>query len=317
MTKVALIVTGDGLGNVIQATPTIRAFLQAGWEVDVALADAPEDAKWMLKGLELRSVSCSPGPFRGNFYDAVVPNFLHRRAAQTWNFQNVVPVEHPIQTQEMEAEGMFMASRPWHGIQEQPPAYCNYEERFAARPGACYVNLIMGSKTNGEWPKKRYPPESYTRLAVTLLEQHEWLHVNMIGRDGDDKLIPQLIPDAVLNRVHHVWNQPLKLAVSQMKGPGITIGNDTGFTHISSALATRTFMILGPTEPRRSLPPGGIPITLSRRLDCQPCQYEAFHGRAGMGRYADGRKCEKECLTRLDWRQVLQTVAGSIERYRP
>jgi len=315
--KKALIVTGDGLGNVVQATPTMRAFVEAGWHVDVAMPGAPEDAIWMLKGSGIQRSTCHLGQFRGNYYDAVVPNFLHRRAAQSWGYQNVVPVEHPIQVQEMEAEGMFNASQQWHRQAVMPPTYCNYDKKLTARPGTVYVNLVMGSKTNGQWPKKRYPPILYTKVALALLVEFPWLHVNMIGRDGDDKLVPQMIPTQLLDRVHHVWNKALKLAVSQMKGPGITIGNDTGLTHISAALGTRTFMILGPTEPRRSLAPAAIPITLPKRLPCQPCQYEAFHGRASMGHYADGRECAKECLTALTSEQVHATVVGSIERYRP
>ncbi len=67
----------------------------------------------------------------------------------------------------------------------------------------------------------------------------------------------------------------LQLA-SVMKGCRFFIGNDSGISHMASALEIPTISIFGPTDPRVWSPRGEKVLVLRRNLPCSPCSEERF-----------------------------------------
>lgn len=67
----------------------------------------------------------------------------------------------------------------------------------------------------------------------------------------------------------------LQLA-SVMKGCGFFIGNDSGISHMASALGIPTISIFGPTDQRVWSPRGENVLVIRRNIPCSPCPEERF-----------------------------------------
>lgn len=88
----------------------------------------------------------------------------------------------------------------------------------------------------------------------------------------------------------------LRLA-SVMEGCGLFIGNDSGISHMASALGIPTIAIFGPTDPKVWSPKGEKVSVVRRELPCSPCSEERFF------------MCKSfECLKSIETQEVLEAV---------
>jgi ADP-heptose:LPS heptosyltransferase len=89
------------------------------------------------------------------------------------------------------------------------------------------------------------------------------------------------------------------------------VGNDTGLSHIAAALGTPSFIVFGPTNIQKNLPPrNGFPIHETGGLPCRPCQRPGGVWRRGV----DGKRCRIECLAELPAQDVAHRIAEQWER---
>lgn len=84
---------------------------------------------------------------------------------------------------------------------------------------------------------------------------------------------------------------------SVIKGCRVFIGNDSGISHLASALQVPTVALFGPTDPEVWSPRGEKVQVISRKIPCSPCARETF------------LQCsESECLKGIAIEEVLKGV---------
>ncbi len=82
---------------------------------------------------------------------------------------------------------------------------------------------------------------------------------------------------------------------SVMEGCRLFIGNDSGISHLASALGIPTIAIFGPTDPRVWSPRGEKVWVVQKEIPCSPCTRERF------------LQCiDSECLKRIKIEDVLE-----------
>jgi hypothetical protein len=309
MASDALVVTGGGVGNLIQATPLIQAaayFHES--PVDVWLAG---DAAWLrelIYGHEsVRRVSSklseAMGPVKR--YKNVYYTFLRKgRVAKKVPAEKYFPGKRPIEPlSEVECNMFSVRSAGYVG--PTFPTFCCYDEPDESfeYPAGKLVGIATGSKRKQRWTFKRYP--HYGKVSDFVLKEYPQLKFLHVGLPTDDDIAP--------SRDHVV--DVRRTGVSRQQVGLISkciafIGNDSGLPHIAAALGLPTVVVFGPTVKWKNLPPrNAVASSLpANALACQPCQYKR-----GVGILPGGKLCGKECLIRLPPRQVADTLLEVLQ----
>lgn len=106
-----------------------------------------------------------------------------------------------------------------------------------------------GSNPGMSLTQKRWPPGHYAQLARSLTRD-----VVLVGGPGDA---------AVLNDVNVALDGPALCLAGELSfaeiaalacRADVTVGNDSGLTHLAAAAGARTVAIFGPSDPRRYAP---------------------------------------------------------------
>lgn len=116
---------------------------------------------------------------------------------------------------------------------------------------ARYVLLLPagGSNPGMDLLQKRWPPQHYAQLARTLARD-----VVLVGGPDDA---------AVLEDVNRELDGPALCLAGELsfaeiatlaRRADVTVGNDSGLTHLAAAADARTVAIFGPSDPRRYAP---------------------------------------------------------------
>jgi len=296
MANDALVVTGGGVGNLIQATPLLVAAAHLhNSPVDVWLAG---DAPWLadiIRGHEaVRRVSHireeAMGPVTK--YTDVYYTFLRKgseaRKVPAANYHSSWHPHYPRH----EAECAMSAVRGagYHGV--TPPTFCCHDPFPREVPPGLLVGLSTGSKVGERWKIKRYPPEQYA--AVCELIHHEFPFVKFVhaGVSSDGAIVHPEVTD--FRGVGTIREQ-----FGLVRMCTAFISNDSGLMHAAAAQGIKTFGIFGPTNLWKNLPAETTtPICLAEGvLSCMPCQKAS--GGHGLGQRKDGSKCAHECMELL------------------
>lgn len=110
-----------------------------------------------------------------------------------------------------------------------------------------YVVLVVGAS----WATKRWKAEYFAAMS-------EWLYDNrvtpvLVGSGTIDSFIANQVYDAMeVPPVNLVGRLNLKQLAFTLENARLVIGADTGPTHLAVALETRTIMLMGATNPRRT-----------------------------------------------------------------
>lgn len=88
-----------------------------------------------------------------------------------------------------------------------------------------------------------------------------------------------------------------------IKNSNAFIGNEGGISHYSAALGTKTYVILGCTDPNKNLPPNNA-TPISKNLPCQPCQFKNLK-QVGITMHG----CDHiDCLNKLTPNEVMEKI---------
>jgi ADP-heptose:LPS heptosyltransferase len=263
----ALVYLGEGIGNVILATPLLAALNQLGFEVDVALAaDYPETADLLRPWSVVQAIFTNIHFPSAENYDYVVPAippFYWARFARYFSGTNNLlprPPDHLFYTNEQAFYLSFAQKLGWSGA--DPPVTLPIAPD--GRPDVTRRTLVLapGCKT-GEMAKKRWP--YFSRLAERFQD------VVLVGT-ADDLRNSQGAP---LRLPAHLRNLAGRLSLREtaevIAAAGAFVGNDSGLSHIAAALGIPTVIIFGPTS---HLALGALPSNVRvvrAGLRCEPC----------------------------------------------
>lgn len=311
----ALIVSGEGIGNVIQSTAAISAFqeiFKGTMEVEVLLPGHRE-----LVPLIQGKVQVHTKPDNGKTYAYVIPSWLlHaytvKMKATRLDHTKVVPGGDPLKLGLSESEthvhAVYEAAslegiHP--GLRRRFGTWCNYtipaglEAR--EKPSGPVICLHDGGSHVRFWKAKRYP--HWQGVYDSMIERMPTAEFWVLGTKKDGCIRGGNVVD-----MRGRFN--LLETAGVLHEGDMFVGNDTGLSHIAAALGIPSFIVFGPTNIQKNLPPrNAFPIHETGGLSCRPCQRLGGVWRRGV----DGNKCRIECLSELPAEDVARRIAEKWE----
>jgi ADP-heptose:LPS heptosyltransferase len=118
--------------------------------------------------------------------------------------------------------------------------------------------------------KKVWPPERFLRLAQILKDQFDSRILILFG-PAEGKEVEGVFEGMDFKTFVQVKGFSLLELASVMQGCRLFIGNDSGISHLASALEIPTIAIFGPTDPRIWSPRGEKVWVVRREMPCSPC----------------------------------------------
>ena len=143
-----------------------------------------------------------------------------------------------------------------------------------------YIGICAGfdDSENFRWRIKNWGYDNYARLIEKLIKEYPDYDILIIGTGNDNKMLQYIKPDImkakrkkVIDCVDQYSIQESAYLVSKCSA---VICNDTGISHVASAVNTHVYVIFGPTDQVKNTPQRNS-IIISKNMDCQPCQYKS------------------------------------------
>jgi ADP-heptose:LPS heptosyltransferase len=289
----ALVHLAAGIGNIVFATPLLRALHELGYVIDLRLnADYSATASLLQDWCVIRRILETSAPI--GTYDAVIPAippFYWPRFRALYRRTGTVP-RPPDELFYQNEQGWYLSYARSVGYSRDyaPETFLPVAPSSKYGVTASTIVLAPGCKT-GEMAAKRWP--GFVGLAdrfsdITVVGSSQDLHT----RDG-----------VALRFGAHIRNLAGRLSLREtaecLAAAGLVIANDSGLGHLAAALGTPTILLFGPT-PDQTLGPMPSHVTILRSaLPCQPCWWEQRFRQCGGS---------VDCLRNLSVDQVEQTA---------
>jgi len=124
--------------------------------------------------------------------------------------------------------------------------------------------------------KKCWPTGNFLELMKLLGEDRRFYFYFILGPaegNGLHEISERFFSE---NRIDAsiVAGRPVSYIASLLKSSSLHVGNDSGITHLASALGTPTIAVFGPTDPRIWGPFGSRTQIITSGYPCSPCSEE-------------------------------------------
>jgi len=142
--------------------------------------------------------------------------------------------------------------------------------------------------------KKVWPLDRFVELAHTL-QDHSGSKILIILGPAEGPEVERAFEGAKLSGFVVARGLTLLQLGSVMEGCWFYVGNDSGVSHMASALRLPTIVIFGPTDQRVWSPRGEKTFVVRKEVPCSPCPQERFF------------QCKDfECLRGIEVEEVLK-----------
>ena len=150
-------------------------------------------------------------------------------------------------------------------------------------------------------PRKAWRPEGFAEVAKWAIEKLG-MQVLLVSGPADQQITRQVVQEMKPRKPLVVENFSLtRLAAILHKCQGF-VGNDSGITHIASAVGTPTVAVFGPSAPRIWAPQGKHTAVVKSSFPCSPCTRESMH------------RCQRQkCMDSITTKEVRKTVEKLLE----
>ncbi|MCY3554955.1 MAG: lipopolysaccharide heptosyltransferase II [Gemmatimonadetes bacterium] len=160
------------------------------------------------------------------------------------------------------------------------------------------ARALIGLNPGGGWAIKRWPPESFGRLADALIDEYG-VDVLILRGPGEEELVARMT-GAMGNRPLVLPETTLAELGAFLKRCGLLVSNDSAPMHMAAALNVPTVGIFGPTDPRAQGPWGdGHGVVRKESVDCLGCN----RTRCPIGNI---------CMTTLEPGELLEKIRAYI-----
>ena len=269
--KSILFVLGGGIGNIIQATPAIKAAASENWCVDVWLC-SNATGRYNLSAEDM------------SIFNLPCVNTLHlSKAPPTKRYEHQLIGPMVIKS----APNCENLIRPHKNFQSHFPEakiYYDMVEQIGVKTpmGNCEINIgVSGPQPKNpntvaiypgckeDWAMKRW--DKYDILA------RKFKNVALVGTRND--IYSQGNP-AWFHK-EWKWSSKTEIVTGSLREVAfylskcqMCIGNDGGLVHMAAAAGIPTFVIYGPTSSIKNIPFHIDAHPISIGLSCQPCQFQ-------------------------------------------
>ena len=149
---------------------------------------------------------------------------------------------------------------------------------------------------------KKWPVERFSEVARTLNSQFDTRIVWVVTREDAGQ---HHLDDLPAGSFVELVDSPLSTIAEVMAGARLTVANDSGLAHLSSAVGTPVVAIFGPTHPALGFAPRGLFDTVVQVDEfCRPC---SLHGKTPCFR------SERFCQTRISVEDVASNATRLLE----
>ena len=295
-----LIFMGEGIGNMIQITPTIIAIHELGYTVDLAIRCNFSGYRQLFSIPEVNNIYNVHAERIGKqgYSKIILTEFGHIESYKYWkeDFDGSEVMQDPDIAKDLgkmnDTELNFRYARELGYIGEIPRAKVNFPTNEFE-----YFDYVICAGAGGNNKKYPYFAEVARRLKGNIA---------IVGgsSEKDDKFN---FPN---NCSNFIGKLDLYETAGLIANCGVYLGNDSGNTHLANATGAPTVMILGPT-PSVRVKPWNNPIAIvTKGMKCQPCVMMVSE-----------TQCEKEqknveCLYSLPADEVVE-AALRIEKVFP
>jgi heptosyltransferase-3 len=146
--------------------------------------------------------------------------------------------------------------------------------------------------------RKVWPLERFLSLAQ-ILQDHLGSKILIVFGPAEGSEVERVFEKMDPQGFIRVKGLSLLELASVMEGCRLFIGNDSGISHMASALGIPTIAIFGPTDPRVWSPRGERVCVVRKEIPCSPCSRERF------------LQCiDPECMKRIETVEVLKGLEG-------
>ncbi len=144
--------------------------------------------------------------------------------------------------------------------------------------------------------KKVWPLERFIEL-VQILQSRYQLHILIVLGPAEGMEVQRAFEKIGPPSLTIVRGLSLLQLASIMEGCKLFIGNDSGISHMASALGIPTIAIFGPSDQKVWSPKGEKVLVVRKEVPCSPCSEERFF------------LCKNfECLRTIETHEVLRAV---------
>jgi len=153
---------------------------------------------------------------------------------------------------------------------------------------------------------KAWPTDRFAEVAERIIYDFKLpVHIFLGAEEAKLEKSFEHLPGEHLT-FHH--NRPIPEIAAALSTCRLTLTNDSGLMHVSSAVGTPTAALFGPTHRQLGFSPHGVHDTvIETDVDCRPC---SLHGNKAC--YRD----EQDCFTRLTVDAVYEKVAGMLDKVK-
>ncbi|HZC81745.1 MAG TPA: putative lipopolysaccharide heptosyltransferase III [Nitrospiraceae bacterium] len=293
------------IGDVLLATPTVRAIKAARPEVrvtmmvnrgteDVLSGNPDVDAVMVLDKGSLTAQSRLIAGLRGRQFDTVIDLTDGDRSAflawitgapvrigfndeHRWRgryYTEVVPprpgVQHRI---DRDLEALKLVSI--QAGSKNPQLWLMPEEKNSAdllldQLGVQRSQSIVILQPGARYWFKAWPPERFAELADHLTSQYG-CQVLIGGSEQDLDLAQQIRQMTKSSPVILAGRTTIKQFAAVANKAALFVGSDSGAMHIASAVGAPVVALFGPSNPREWAPRGGPVEVLYKESDCRTC----------------------------------------------
>ena len=150
---------------------------------------------------------------------------------------------------------------------------------------------------------KAWPPERFAELADQLTSQYD-CQVLIGGSHQDIDVAQQIRQMAKCSPIIMAGRTTIKQFAAICRKSALFVGSDSGAMHIASAVGTPVVALFGPSSPREWGPRGGPVEVLYKELDCRSC----FHPTCTRG--------EENCMRLIAVDEVMLASSRLMGRVR-
>jgi ADP-heptose:LPS heptosyltransferase len=268
-----LVHLGAGIGNIVLATPLLVALREMDLETDLALAADYHQTRtllepWAFVRRIFHHTETPPAEDYAHVLPALPPFYWPRFARQFRHQANLVtrPPDALFYEDEQRYYLQF-AVQLGYPSDRQPACMLPVAPNAAFKVTADTLVIAPGCKT-GLMAAKRWP--HYPELARRFSD------VVLVGTSDDLQPKPGGQAPAFPPHVRSFIDRlSLRQTAEAMACAAAVVGNDSGLSHVASAIGTPTICLFGPTSDRvlGRLPPNTQ--ILRRGLPCEPCWQRA------------------------------------------
>lgn len=312
--KKILVMKVFGIGNVINATPMLKAVRKAHPNARIDVLCDRAGAAAITGWLALDDVwTFTPGEAVQKMpgYDAYVIS----RPANGWTM-GAVPLGGRLigawtdrecwKQHEIEWNMELALELGYSGPVPDPHFECGSAVSPLPHDDRPTAGVHIGCLPTWSW--KKWPIEKWAELIDRLGDAG--FRVVVIGGEAERSDVNKL-KKATRRFVDLCGQTTLKEAGAVIRGCDLFISTDSGPMHMASALKVPVVGIFGPTSVKKNRPWRGLVVRHREApLPCQPCQ-ERPDGMAIM------RGCDhRMCLTQLEAQEVFEAAMGYLEAHR-